>query len=56
MRVEGVCDVPGQPGLQRGDLIMKINGVSLKGNSDRVDSLFGEHFGDGAAVQVKRFT
>jgi len=54
MRVETVCAVPGQPGLQAGDLITKINEVSLRGTPEHVEIIFGAHFCDGAQVAVRR--
>eukprot|EP00931_Biecheleriopsis_adriatica_P056784 TRINITY_DN33676_c0_g1_i1.p1 TRINITY_DN33676_c0_g1~~TRINITY_DN33676_c0_g1_i1.p1 ORF type:complete len:603 (+),score=121.20 TRINITY_DN33676_c0_g1_i1:40-1848(+) len=54
MKVQQVLPKPGQPSLQAGDLIIKINEVPLRGTSDNVLDLFGEQFGDGVTIQVKR--
>lgn len=54
MRIENVCDEPGQPGLQPGDLIIKINEESLRGTPERVKQTFRKHFLDGASLTVKR--
>lgn len=56
MRVENVYEVPGQPGLVRGDIIVKINEVSLRGSVGRVENIFAKEFKDGVQVQVKRHT
>merc|ERR1712061_892130 len=44
MRVENIYDIPGQPGLLRMDLITKIQEVSLRGNAEAVEKIFGTHF------------
>ncbi|CAE8591514.1 unnamed protein product, partial [Polarella glacialis] len=54
MRVEKVYDEPGQPGVLSQDLITKISEVSLQGNPDRVEAMFGKHFADGVEITVRR--
>mmetsp|Transcript_91163 Transcript_91163/g.190644 ORF Transcript_91163/g.190644 Transcript_91163/m.190644 type:complete len:723 (-) Transcript_91163:196-2364(-) len=54
MRIEEIEPEPGQPGLQKMDLIIKINEVSLRGTPDRVEGIFGTHFGDGVVLSVRR--
>uniref|UniRef100_A0A7S0FDT1 Protein kinase domain-containing protein n=1 Tax=Pyrodinium bahamense TaxID=73915 RepID=A0A7S0FDT1_9DINO len=55
MRVQMIYDQPGQPGLQIGDLITKINEVSLRrGDEHQVEGIFGTHFCDGAQLAIKR--
>lgn len=53
MRVKTVCDLPGQPGLQGGDLIVKIADVKLFGEGC-VEELFGANFKHGAILTVRR--
>ncbi|CAJ1360202.1 unnamed protein product [Effrenium voratum] len=54
MRIVQVYEKPGQPGLVVGDLIIKIDEVSLRGNPDQVEQIFGNHFGDGVLLTIKR--
>mmetsp|Transcript_108075 Transcript_108075/g.306450 ORF Transcript_108075/g.306450 Transcript_108075/m.306450 type:complete len:577 (-) Transcript_108075:46-1776(-) len=54
MRVLGICAQPGQPGMLVHDLIIKINEVSLQGQPDRVEDIFGANFGHGAQLVVLR--
>lgn len=54
MRVTDVFEKPGQPGLQRHDLITKINEVPLRGGLSKVEEVFSAHFGNGALLAVKR--
>mmetsp|Transcript_52712 Transcript_52712/g.97579 ORF Transcript_52712/g.97579 Transcript_52712/m.97579 type:complete len:151 (+) Transcript_52712:1-453(+) len=56
MRVSEICESPGQPELQVQDLIIAIQEVSLRGNPDAVQDIFGKHFADGAQISVKRET
>mmetsp|Transcript_55216 Transcript_55216/g.87549 ORF Transcript_55216/g.87549 Transcript_55216/m.87549 type:complete len:772 (+) Transcript_55216:93-2408(+) len=57
MKVEAVSASPGQPTLQRGDIIQKISQVSLAGKTDHeITTIFSEYFEDGASIQIKRVT
>merc|ERR1712113_1373602 len=54
MRVENICEVPGQPDLLPKDLIIAINEVPLVGAPEMVEDTFGRHFGDGVQISAKR--
>jgi serine/threonine protein kinase len=55
MLVQEIQDCPGQPGLQRGDIINKIAKVSLiLKSSDEISKVFGQYFRDGVEIQIKR--
>jgi len=54
MRIVGICGTPGQPGLQQGDLIVRIEGVALQGRADHVEQMFGMNFGNGAQLGILR--
>merc|ERR1711870_43828 len=56
MRVDSIYDLPGQPGLQKGDLIFKINEVPLRGDPDSIEMIFGQEFEDGVRITFKRFS
>eukprot|EP00929_Paragymnodinium_shiwhaense_P102761 TRINITY_DN65999_c0_g1_i1.p1 TRINITY_DN65999_c0_g1~~TRINITY_DN65999_c0_g1_i1.p1 ORF type:complete len:862 (-),score=222.27 TRINITY_DN65999_c0_g1_i1:236-2821(-) len=55
--VEAVDPLPGQPGLFPGDLIVAIEGVSLRHRShEECDQLFGERLDEGVQLSVMRPT
>lgn len=50
-----IYPVPGQPGLQIGDIIISIGGEQFQGKTlDEIRALFGEHAKDGVELGVKR--
>jgi serine/threonine protein kinase len=54
MLVQKILSQPGQPGLREGDIITKINEVSLAGDPAMVEQKFGQNFVNGVQIQVKR--
>ncbi|CAE7156368.1 fhkC [Symbiodinium pilosum] len=55
MKVMKVFPKPGQPGLEVLDLIISIDGTSLRGTPEKVEDIFGQHFRDGVQLTIKRF-
>jgi len=55
MRIDSIYDLPGQPGLRKGDLIFKINEVPLRGDPGSIELVFGQEFQDSVRIAIKRF-
>eukprot|EP00929_Paragymnodinium_shiwhaense_P011558 TRINITY_DN11744_c0_g1_i1.p1 TRINITY_DN11744_c0_g1~~TRINITY_DN11744_c0_g1_i1.p1 ORF type:complete len:614 (+),score=125.67 TRINITY_DN11744_c0_g1_i1:98-1939(+) len=54
MLVLEVSGTPGQPQLQKDDLIVAIGGVQLQGNHNQINEIFGANFADRVPLEVLR--